>query len=180
MSDKEDNSFFGTIENRKVYPEVKTIKITKVPIIKKKISLIEIMDENFSFNIFQFLESFLYHFLYFFVCGPFIFIFGIIFNRTILLHNFIFFGTCNGTIVIQFVQFFFIFSSLSLYYFTNSSKVSPSEIFVNVITICIRIFLVCIKYGTFSAEKYQVNTIYIFFFFNNQKLFYFINIYLIN
>ena len=103
----------------------------------------------------QFLEFLFYHFIFFFVLGPFSFIVLYLTAGKTLTKNMGFAGI-NVMFINQCVQWALLFSSVFLYVYTDHGFMSPVEIYMIASAVFLRICTIASKYGSMHPLRIKI------------------------
>lgn len=117
----------------------------------------EIQDNASSINLGPFIETTIYHILFFIVMGPLVSLFISLFYKNLIYAKNLGFWGLNPNCVQQSMVFFFNFVGIYCYYFLidDVTSIYPIEIYMLLSGIICRCFLIAAKYGLFPKRKMQ-------------------------
>jgi len=114
----------------------------------------ELIDYEITFHVSQFIEALIYHILFFYIFGPFLYPIMKIIGKENLAKNFGFWIT-NLYFWIQIVQYLVLSASLFGYFYCDTKYILPLEMIMLYTSVFFRMVVMAAKYGSFSTERYQ-------------------------
>jgi hypothetical protein len=113
----------------------------------------DVIETQIDFHFSQFFEFLFYHFMFFFISGPFTYPLLVLCTKKEVLRNQYFWG-CNWMFFQQVIQYLLLTISLLLYHSHPSVKnVYLIEIYMLVTSIFLRIVVISLKYGSMDPAR---------------------------